>query len=62
MARQAGIVEIFHARCDDDPQTGFVLCHVPSKEFMNQFFAEAGESSRKVGHILESTELTMLNN
>ena len=62
MARQAGIVELFHGRCDDDPQTCFVLCHVPSKEVMDQFFAEAGEQVVKSGHILESTEVTMLNN
>ena len=62
MARQAGIIELFHDRCDDDPQTCFVLCHVSSKEAMDQFFAKAGEQVAKSGHILESTEVTMLNN
>ncbi len=62
MARQAGIIELFHGRCDDDPQTCFVLCHVSSKEAMDQFFAKAGEQVAKSGHILESTEVTMLNN
>ena len=62
MARQAGIIELFHGRCDDDPQTCFVLCHVTSKEAMDQFFAKAGEKVAKSGHILESTEVTMLNN
>ena len=62
MARQAGIIEIFHGKCDDDPQTCFVLCHVPSKEVMDKFFSEAGEEVGKSGDILESTEVIMLNN
>ena len=62
MARQAGIVELFHGRTDDDPQTCFVLAQVSSKEAMDKFFAEAGDSIASSGHILESTEVTMLNN
>ena len=62
MARQAGIIELFHGMTDDDPQTCFVLCHVPSKDAMDKFFEEAGEEVAKSGHILESTEVTMLNN
>ena len=62
MARQAGILELFHGMTDDDPQTCFVLCHVPSKEAMDKFFAEAGEKVAESGHILESTEVTMLSN
>ena len=38
------------------------LGHVPSKEALDQFFAEAGEQVTRSGHILESTEVAMLNN
>ena len=62
MARQAGIIELFHGMTDDDPQTYFVLCHVPSKEATDKFFQDAGEQVAKSGHILESTEMTMLTN
>ena len=62
MARQAGIIELFHGMANDDPQTCFVLCHVPSKSAMDKFFEEAGEEVAKSGHILESTEVTMLTN
>ena len=62
MARSAGIIELFHGRVEDDPQTCFVLCHVPSKEAMDSFFAQAGEEVAKSGHILESTKVTMLAN
>ena len=62
MARQAGIVELFHGRTDDDSQTCFVLAQVSSKEAMDKFFAEARDSIASSGHILESTEVTMLNN
>jgi len=62
MARSAGIIELFHGMAEDDPQTCFVLCHVPSKEAMDSFFAEAGAEVAKSGHILESTEVTMLSN
>jgi hypothetical protein len=34
MARKAGIIELFHGMTEDDPQTCFVLAHVPSKETM----------------------------
>tara|TARA_B100001971_G_C17733955_1_gene307359 strand:+ start:272 stop:385 length:114 start_codon:yes stop_codon:yes gene_type:complete len=36
--------------------------HVPSKEAMDAFFAEAGENVAASGHILETTEITMLTN
>ena len=62
MARQAGIIELFHGMADDDPQTCFFLCHVPSKSAMDKFFEEAGEEVAKSGHILESTEVTILTN
>ena len=35
---------------------------VPSKEAMDKFFENAGEEVAKSGHILESTEVTMLTN
>ena len=47
---------------EDDPQTCFVLAHVPSKEAMDKFFENAEEELVKSGHILESTEVTMLTN
>ena len=53
MARKAGIIELFHGMTEDDPQTCFVLAHVPSKEAMNKFFENAGEEVAKSGHILE---------
>jgi len=62
MSRKAGIIELFHGMTEDDPQTCFVLAHVPSKEAMDKFFENAGEEVAKSGHILESTEVTMLTN
>ena len=62
MARKAGIIELFHGMTEDDPQTCLVLAHVPSKEAMDKFFENAGEEVAKSGHILESTEVTMLTN
>ena len=62
MARQADIIELFHGMSEDDPQTCFVLCHVPSREAMDAFFAEAGENVAASEHIPESTEITMLTN
>ena len=62
MARKSGIIELFHGMTEDDPQTCFVLAHVPSKEAMDNFFENAGEEVAKSGHILESTEVTMLTN
>jgi len=62
MARKAGFIELFHGMTEDDPQTCFVLAHVPSKETMDKFFENAGEEVAKSGHILESTEVTMLTN
>ena len=59
---KAGIIELFHGMTEDDPQTCFVLAHVPSKEVMDKFFENAGEEVAKSGHILESTEVTMLTN
>jgi hypothetical protein len=32
MAREAGIIELFHGVSEDDPQSGFVLCHGPLRE------------------------------
>ena len=61
-ARKAGIIEFFHGMTEDDPQTCFVLAHVPSKEATENFFENAGEEVAKSGHILESTEVTMLTN
>ena len=62
MARKAGIIELFHGMTEEDPQTCFVLAHVPSKEAMDKFFENAEEELVKSGHILESTEVTMLTN
>ena len=62
MARTAGIMELFHGMTEDDPQTCFVLAHVPSKEAMDKFFENAGEDVANSGQILESTEVTMLTN
>ena len=62
MARKAGIIELFHGLTEDVPQTWFVLAHVTSKEAMDKFFENAGEEVAKSGHIIESTEVTMLTN
>ena len=62
MARKPGLIELFHGVSNDDPRTCFVLMHVPSKGAMDAFFAEAGENVAASGHILESTEITMLTN
>ena len=62
MTRKAGLIEFFHGVSNDDPQTCFVLMHVPSKEAMDAFFAEARENVAASGHILASTEITMLTN
>ena len=62
MARKAGIIELFHGMTEEDPQTCFVLANVPSKEAMDKFFENAEEELVKSGHILESTEVTMLTN
>ena len=40
----------------------YIQTHVPSKEAMDKFFEIAGEEVAKSGHILESTEVTMLTN
>ena len=62
MARNAGIIELFHGRTDEDPQVCIVLAKVSSKEAMDEFFANAKDAVAASGHILESTEVTMLNN
>ena len=62
MSRKAGIIELFHGKTEEDPRTCFVLAQVPSKEAMDKFFENAGEDVAKSGHILESTEVTMLTN
>ena len=55
MARKAGIIELYHGMTEDDPQTSFLLAHVPSKETMGKFLENSGEEFAKSGHILEST-------
>ena len=62
MARKAGLIELFYGVSSDDLQTCFVLMHVPSKEAMDAFFAEAGENVAASGPIRESTEIAMLTN
>jgi len=62
MARNAGIIELFHGRTDEDSQVCIVLAQVSSKEAMDEFFANAKDAVAASGHILESTEVTMLNN
>ena len=62
MSVEGSTIELFHGMTEDDPQTCFVLTHVPSKEAMDKFFENAGEEVAKSGHILESTEVTMLTN
>ena len=62
MARKAGIIELFHGMSEDAPQNCFVLAQVTSKEAMEKFFENAGEEVAKSGHIIESTEITMLTN
>jgi hypothetical protein len=61
MARHAGIIKYFHGMTDDDLQTCFVLNHVPSKETMDKFFEKSGKDIAKSGHILESTEVAIVN-
>ena len=62
MAREAGIIEIFHGRTDEDPQVCMVLTQISSKEAMDTFFENAKEAVASSGHILETTEVTLLNN
>ena len=62
MARNAGIIELFHGRTDEDPQVYIVQAQVSSKEAMDEFFANAKDAVAASGHVLESTEVTMLNN
>jgi heme-degrading monooxygenase HmoA len=38
MAREAGIIEIFHGRTDEDPQVYMVLTQISSKEAMEHLF------------------------
>ena len=54
MARNAGIIELF--------QVCIVLAQVSSKEAMDEFFANAKDAVAASGLVLESTEVTMLNN
>ena len=44
------------------PEVGTTIADVSDASQVDQFFAEAGEQVAKSGHILESTEVTMLNN
>jgi len=62
MARNAGIIEIFHGRTDEDPQVCMVLAQISSKGAMEEFFENAKDAVAASGHILETTEITMLNN
>ena len=62
MARNADIIELFLGMTEDDPQTCFALFHAASKETMDNFFPASAEMVATSGHILESTEVTLLTN
>ena len=62
MARKAGLIELFHGKSEEDPQTVNVLIHIHYKEAMDKFIQEAVEDISESGHIIESTEVTFLTN
>ena len=62
IAREAGILELFHAKQADDPSLVPVLMTVNSFEAFDKFMKNAAEDIAASGHILESTEVTMYEN
>jgi hypothetical protein len=62
MARQAGILELFHAKQADDPSSVAVLMTANSFEVFDEFMKNAAEDIAASGHILESTEVKMYEN
>ena len=62
IAREAGILELFHAKQADDPSWVPVLMTVNSFEAFDKFMKNAAEDIAASEHILESTEVTMYEN
>lgn len=62
MARDAGILELFHAKQADDPSSVAVLMTASSFEVVDEFMKNAAEDITASGHILESTEVTKYEN
>jgi hypothetical protein len=62
LARQAGILELFHAKQADDPSSVAVLMTASSFDVFDEFMKNAAEEIASSGHILESTEVTMYEN
>ena len=62
LARQAGILELFHAKQADDPSSVAVLMTASSFDVFDDFMKNAAEEIASSGHILESTEVTMYEN
>ena len=61
IAREAGILELFHAKQADDPSWVAVLMTANSFEVFDEFMKNAAEDIAASGHILEST-VTMYEN
>ena len=61
-ARDAGILELFHAKQADDPSSVAVLMTASSFELFDEFMKNAEEDIASSGHILESTEVTLYEN
>jgi hypothetical protein len=55
----AGIRDIYRGHQLDAPDTIHVLMSVPSMDVMAAFIAEHGETMKKSGHKVESTETTV---
>ena len=62
MAREAGILELFHAKQSDDPSSVAVLVTVNSFEVMDEFMKNAGDAIAESGHIIETTQVTLYEN
>jgi len=62
MAREAGILELFHAKQADDPSSVAVLVTVNSFEVIDEFMKNAGDAIAESGHILETTKVTRYEN
>ena len=62
IAREAGILELFHAKQADDPASAAVSMTASSFELFDEFIKNNVEDIAASGHILESTEVTMYEN
>ena len=62
IARQAGLLELFHAKEVEDPSSVAVLVTVNSFEAMDEFMKSTGDAIAVSGHILEPTQVTLYEN